>query len=383
MPVKCSLRTLALFVMAASALCLAEPPKTRLAAVGLAQDGAWSWLKEALAEPDAELVAVADPHPELLERARARVPTATRMFADYERMLDEVHPDAVIATLPNAEHLAITRACAQHHIHLWLQKPMAITAAGASEMERVAREAGIQLMVSYHTLWSRELQTLNEHVRLGDTGPVRRLVVRHAFNASKTLSPTYAAYFLDPAAHGGGALMDQGTYGINYAVWLLGRPLRVFATAHRFNPRPALRAEDEVWVVLEYPAATALIYGAWWIEPEIGPGVGEVVISGPRGELRRDLKRVTFTPSLGETVPLPERAPHELELVTPPREHSAGVAHFVDCLRHGRPIDAAHSATLNIVVSEVVEAAYQSIRSGATVALSAAAQPAASKGAVQ
>jgi predicted dehydrogenase len=158
--------------------------------------------------------------------------------------------------------------------------------------------------------------------------------------------------------------MDQGTYGIDYAVWLLGRPERVLAIGKTLVERPGLTAEDEAWVILDYPKATAILYGGWWVQPAIGPGVGELMVSGPKGLLQRDLGRVTLT-TTADSEPRPVPAP------SIPRERSNGVAHFVDCIRNGKPIEAPHSTALNVTVIEVVEAAYESMRTGKAVALAA------------
>ena len=364
----CELVSVSWRCMLTSTAGVSATPKTRLAQIGLGLDGAWSWMKDAQAEPDAELVAVADPRPELIERAKGATQPGTRFHSDYVRMLDEVKPDAVLATVPNTEHVAVTRACAQRRIHVWFQKPMAATAKGAREMEHLAKAAGIKLMISYHTLYSASMQAITARVQAGDIGPVQRLVMRHAFSISKVLSTTYLAQFLDPALHGGGALMDQGTYGIDYAVWLLGRPIRVLATGKTLHERPGLHSEDEAWAILDYPKSTAIIYGGWWAEPDIGGGVGELTITDPKGVLQRDLGKVTFQQGADrEKGVAADREPCPVAAPAIPRERSGGVAHFVDCIRNDKPIEAPHSAALNVIVNEVVDAAYESMRTGKAV----------------
>src|SRR5437762_1239908 len=86
--------------------------KTRLAIVGLDHDHVWGLLDDILKEPAAELVAIADPHPELVAKAKARVPASVTFYADYVRLLDEARPEAVIATTENDRHLDILRQCA-------------------------------------------------------------------------------------------------------------------------------------------------------------------------------------------------------------------------------------------------------------------------------
>ncbi len=237
-------RIQAILVLALLGALPAPGAKTRVAYIGLELDGSWSWIKAIQAEPDAELIAVADPNAALIARAKSVTAPSTRFYSDYVRMLDEVKPDAVLATVPNADHLAVTQACAQRRIHLWFQKPMAATAAQAREMARLARDSNILLMLSYHNLFNAPMQAVTGNIEAGQIGAIERLVMRNAFNASKVLSPTYSAQFLDPARHGGGALMDQGTYGINYAVYLMGRPARVIATAKTL---PRLRADPRLY----------------------------------------------------------------------------------------------------------------------------------------
>src|SRR5207245_11755185 len=81
--------------------------KTRLAIVGLDHDHVWELLKYIVAEPEAELVAIADPHPNLVNEAKSQVPKTVRFYSDYVNMLDEAKPEAVFVTTANDRHLEI------------------------------------------------------------------------------------------------------------------------------------------------------------------------------------------------------------------------------------------------------------------------------------
>ena len=349
------MRWILIAVLAAGAVASA---KTRVAHIGLELDGSWSWLQEVRAQAEAEFVGIADSHAELLERAKGAAP-GVRLFPDWVKMLDEARPEAVTVTVPNKRHLEVVRECARRRIHVWFQKPLAASGADAREMERLAREARITLMASYHTMWSGPMRALAG--RIGDVGTIRHLEVRHAFAISKVLSPYYEKQFLDPALHGGGALMDQGTYGLAYAVMLLGRPTRVYATGRTLRPRPGLTMEDDATVVLDYAGgATAVIHAGWWAEPD-GPGEGFTRVAGTKGELVRDMGAVTFTPAKGkaEAVAVPAI----------PANQRGGIARFLECIRTGRAVAAPHSAGMNVVINEIVDAAYASMRTGRAVGL--------------
>src|SRR5579884_2965671 len=72
--------------------------KVRLAIVGLDHDHVWGILKDIAREPQAELVAIADPHPNLVQKAKAQAPSTVKFYSDYMQMLDEARPEAVIVT---------------------------------------------------------------------------------------------------------------------------------------------------------------------------------------------------------------------------------------------------------------------------------------------
>lgn len=152
----------------------AQAAKVRFAVVGLNHDHVWGRMKTLLNNPDAELVAIWDTHPELIEKAKTRVPASVKFFNDYTVMLDQMKPDAVIVTTANDLHLPILRACARRHIHFFTEKPMAQSGADAREMARVARSAGIKLMVNYQNIWQPSTQEAYTRLKSETWAPSRK-----------------------------------------------------------------------------------------------------------------------------------------------------------------------------------------------------------------
>src|SRR6267142_1745383 len=142
--------------------------KTRLAVIGLDHDHVWSLLKDVAGEPSAELIAIAESDAGLVARAQKQVPAGVKFYTDYVAMLDEAKPDGVIVTTSNDKHLEILRQCAKRHIHYSAEKPMAVNAADAREMERLANEAKIKLMVNYWNAWVAPTHELFRRVRAGE-----------------------------------------------------------------------------------------------------------------------------------------------------------------------------------------------------------------------
>jgi predicted dehydrogenase len=335
--------------------------KTRLAVVGLDHDHVWSLLKDVAGEPSAELIAIAEVDPALVSRAQKTVPASVKFYSDYVAMLDEAKPEAVIVTTSNDRHLEILRQCAKRHIHYSTEKPMATSAKDAREMERLAREANIKLMVNYWNAWVAPSHDLFHRVRAGEVGPIQRIIVQYGHRGPKEIgvSPQFAGWLYDPAKNGGGAIMDFGCYGAELSLWLKGRPSRVYATTRKMKVEQNNKVDDDATIVLDYPDATAIIEASWdW---PYNKDTAEVF--GPKGSL---LARHTTLQHRSADAHGPNVAPdgENVTLDPLPKETSNPIAYFVDCIRNNKPIEDPVSAQLNVQVMEILDAARESARTG-------------------
>ena len=347
---------------------IAAQTRTRLAIVGLDHDHVWGLLKIIANEPDGELVAIADPHPELVERAKARVPAGVKFFSDYIQMLAEVKPDAVIVTTANNRHLEILNACAKRKIHFFTEKPMAASGAEARKMERLAREAGIKLMVNYGNAWPEATQEAVRRIQAGEIGNVQKIIVQFGHEGPKEIgtSKYFVDWLYDPVKNGAGALMDFGCYGADWAMVLKGRPQRVYATSLKLKTEQHNAVEDDATVLLEYPDATAILMPSW----DWSYGKGQAEIFGPKGSFLVRGDGLLFQPAKDQTsLQDPDGKPVETAPVPPEKRN--GVAYFLYCIRNNKPIEGPVSAEINVGVNEIIDAAKESIRTSRAVAVPA------------
>ena len=366
------LLTLITFFSAVSSRGFSAQAPTRLVIVGLDHDHVWGLLDAIAKEPDAQLVAIADPHPELVSKAKARVPAGVKFYDDYRKMLDEIKPEAAIVTTENDRHLEILRECANRHIHYSTEKPMASTAADAREMERLANEAHIKLMVNYWNAWVAPTHDLFQRVYAGELGPVQKIVVEQGHQGPREIgvSKEFAAWLYDPVKNGGGALIDFGCYGAEWALWLKGRPARVYAHALKLKTSQHNTVDDDAVIVLEYPDSTAVIQASWdWPYSK-----GQVEVYGPKGSLLATEQQLFYRPSNTQQQKVGlDGQPLTLQPV--PHEISNPIAYFLYCIRGehagGPEIAVADpvDAHMNVGVVEVLDAAKESIRTGRAVDL--------------
>jgi scyllo-inositol 2-dehydrogenase (NADP+) len=353
-------------VVLAGAQLAQDTARTRIAVVGLDHDHVWSLLKDITKEPMAELVAISDPDPELVSKAKKQVPETVKFYSDYVQMLDQAKPEAVIVATSNDRHLEILRECAKRHIHYSTEKPMAATAAEAREMERLASASGIKLMVNYWNAWVAPTHTIFHKVSAGELGPMQRIIVQYGHRGPKEIgiSKQFANWLYDPKKNGGGAIMDFGCYGAELSLWLKGRPARVFASTRKLKTEQHNEVDDDATIVLEYPDATAILEASWdWPYTK-----EQVEVFGPKGSLLAGHEKLLFrsAEAHGPNVAL-NGEPVALDPLS--RETSNPISYLVDCIRNNKPIENPLAAKLNVQVMELLDAARESARTGRVVEL--------------
>lgn len=356
-------------ILTASALYAAPPEpaaKTRIAVVGLDHDHVWGLLRDIAKEPNAELVAIAETQDALVKRAKERVAPTVKFYADYVKMLDELKPEAVIATTENDRHLEILRECAKRHIHYSTEKPMATNAADAREMERLAETAHIKLMVNYWNAWVAPTPSLHKRVISGEVGPIQRIVVEYGHAGPKEIgvSPQFAKWLYDPVKNGGGAIMDFGCYGAEWAIWLKGRPARVYATTKKLKASQNNSVDDDATIVLDYPDGTAILQASW----DWPYGMESVQVFGPKGSFLATAEELSFrTP--GDDAKKVGLDGKKVSVEPLPPGKSNPIQYFVNAIRKDSVIEDPISGPLNVQVMEVLDAARESVRTGKAEAL--------------
>jgi predicted dehydrogenase len=160
--------------------------------------------------------------------------------------------------------------------------------------------------------------------------------------------------------------MDFACYGADWALWVKGRPQRVYAYALKLKTAQHNNVEDDAVVLLEYPDATAILLPSWgWPY-----GKGQAEFFGPQGSFLVMGDGLLFQPAHhGTTVKNPNGTPVSTQPV--PAEKENGVAYFLHCLRDNQPVEGPVTAELNVGVNEIIDAAKESIRTGRAVELPA------------
>ena len=190
--------------------------------------------------PAARLIGVADPQTERRDEAVSRF-GFERSVADWRELLDDPAVDAVSVTTPNHWHRQIATAAAAAGKHVWVEKPVGLSAADAAAVAQAVRDAGVQSCVGFNYRNVPAIRHARELIAGGSLGTVTharfRLFSDYAGHPRGALS-----WRFERAQGGTGVLGDLASHGVDLVRHLLGEVDEVIAEVVIFipqRPRPA------------------------------------------------------------------------------------------------------------------------------------------------
>ena len=137
-----------------------------------------------------ELAAIAGSNPAKLGDYTKRF--GIPAFAGYSSMLEETDLDAVIIATPSDTHARITLDCIQKGLHVFCEKPMALSTEDCDEMITAARRAKVKLMVGQVL---REMPVFVKVREILTSGKLGRPLLVNLVRAEKM---TLWGWYLDP-----------------------------------------------------------------------------------------------------------------------------------------------------------------------------------------
>jgi predicted dehydrogenase len=184
-----------------------------------------------------ELVVVADEVPGRAEEAAAQFGFTTAV-RDWRQVLADPRVQAVSVTAPNWLHREIGVAVAEAGKHLWIEKPVGLTAADARAVADAVHAAGVQSTVGFNYRHAPAVAQARETVASGGIGRVTH--GRCYFLSDYAASPDGALTWRYERARGGnGVLGDLASHAVDLVRFLLGDIESVVADTAVFLPERA------------------------------------------------------------------------------------------------------------------------------------------------
>ncbi|MER7055577.1 MULTISPECIES: Gfo/Idh/MocA family oxidoreductase [unclassified Streptomyces] len=184
-----------------------------------------------------ELVTVADEVPGRAEEAAARFgfASATR---DWRDVAADPRVGAVSITAPNFLHREIAVAMAEAGKHIWIEKPVGLSAGDARTVADAVAKAGVQGTVGFNYRNAPAVEAARELIASGGIGSVTHVRIRlfsdYAAHPESALTWRY-----ERERGGSGVLGDLASHGVDLARFLLGDIASLTADTAVFLPERA------------------------------------------------------------------------------------------------------------------------------------------------
>jgi len=231
----------------------------------------------------AQVVGMFDVAPERARSAATMFP-GCQVYDSHQALLQQARPDAVYVCVPPFAHDRQELDAAAAGVHLFVEKPIAVTVEKALEIEEAIRRAGVMAAVGYNWRW------------LDITDRTRSLIEGRAIAMALGywLGGMPGVPWWRRKDQSGGQVVEQTTHIFDLARYLLGEVRSVYAVGYRglMTDVPDYDTEDASSVTLRFASGTVATIASTDVLPA---GAGKIGIDLITRDLRLALDNRTLT----------------------------------------------------------------------------------------
>lgn len=287
-------------------------------------------------------------------------------YASYDRLAENPDVQVIYIVLPNSMHREFVERGAKAGKHILCEKPMATSVRDCETMIAACSRARVKLMIAYRQQYEPMNRAIVKMVKSGKLGRLKSFI---ATNGQNQGDPNQWRQKIKLA--GGGSLPDVGIYCLNAARFLSGEePVEVTGFIHQPKEDPRFREVEETCVfTARFPsgllASCSTGYGAHRSQmlrlegekawAELSPAFAYSGLKLRSSTVAED-HNVTLEPSIEEK-----------------DQFALEMDHMSLCIQKG--LDPHTPGEEGLQDQRIVEAIYESARTGKTVKLSLPARP--------
>ncbi|NLZ70590.1 MAG: Gfo/Idh/MocA family oxidoreductase [Clostridiaceae bacterium] len=282
----------------------------------------------------AEVVATADIIPERARTYAAEV--NANWYASAEEMVRSEELDMIDICVPTIDHAKLALLGMDHGLHVFIEKPLCLTAAEGEALIAKQQATGLKVMVGQLLRFWTEYRYVHDRYVAGDFG---RLL---SASLSRTGSaPVWAEWYMDPDRSGTLGL-DLHIHDIDFVRFMLGEPEEIYSRGN-YYPEPTLK---NLFTILQYPDLAIGIEAAWHHNSAF-PFSMKFRLGFEKALLTYDS---SVTPSFliyeGDAQPYTPEIPDRLEFppskdgsMTQSSGHILELGYFLDCIQNDKVVE--------------------------------------------
>ncbi|HNT35400.1 MAG TPA: Gfo/Idh/MocA family oxidoreductase, partial [bacterium] len=255
---------------------------------------------------------------------------------------------------------------AEHNLHAFVEKPLAMKASEADQIVQAFRKSGKILMVGHVVRFFGEYVQARHRVLSGAIGSPVMIRTTRAGRMPRGVGNWFGNY-----AQSGGVILDLIVHDLDYAVWCFGAPRRVYAKSVVSDVNAVGVSLDHAFVTVKFQNGVIGHFEGSWALPDGFYTAFEV--SGSGGIIQYDSRKVSpllLSESAAEegqkpNVFLPESPLHDCP-------YRSEVQHFAEVLQGKAELVVKPEDAVTCVA--VAASAWWSLRTGQSVQIQGGAK---------
>ena len=299
-----------------------------------------------LAQPDANIVAVAETYQPRLDAAAELIGGNVAKYRDFRRLLENKDVDAVVVATPDHWHALQTMLACAAGKDVYVEKPLTLFVREGRWMVDVAKRHKCVVQVGTQNRSGPNFQRAREFFRQGKLGKL----VSVQSNFFRNVAPGFGSppdqdpppgldwdLMLGPAParrynpnrgiyhfrwfwdYSGGQMTNLGQHNLDVVHWMTGvtAPKSVYSTGGRFFLKDNGEVPDTQDAIIEYPGFTTVCQFRECTAGRGGQGMGGLLLHGTFGTMA--VTRTGF-----EVWPDPKVSPNNVAARVLPPGHPVG-----------------------------------------------------------
>lgn len=184
-------------------------------------------------------------------------------YSSLEEMLSKEKIDVLHVCTPHYLHVPMSIQALEKGIHVYQEKPAAISPEQYQELCRAVKKSDARLAISYQNRYNTCMQKAKELLTSGKAGKIlggRAFVTWNRAESYYTESDWRGKL----ATEGGGCLINQSIHTLDLLAQLLGRPVKVEAEILNHRLKDVIEVEDTVEAYLTFETTSGECHGNFY-----------------------------------------------------------------------------------------------------------------------
>ncbi len=224
--------------------------------------------------------------------------TGIETYKTHEKLIDNAPLDAVVIATPSATHFDAAMYAIKKGLHVFVEKPLSLSAAQSWQMSQAALQAGVANQVGYH---NRFIATFGEVRRLVHEGAIGDVyhVEGKAFGQVVT-KPKSGFTWRAKKSEGGGCLHDYASHVVDLMNWVVGPPQSVLGA--KLTNIHSKDVEDAVYALFGYAGGFSGLLETNWSDEAHRKMSTSITVYGTNGKIHADRQECQVFMKPGHTV---------------------------------------------------------------------------------